>query len=130
MAKIRIDFERCDLGMQKMGTGEYEEMTSRMSFFINVNGRRVNDLYHTYIKQTVGGNYAEVPIEVGPPCDNKERRYEGPPWNYQAYRDEVEAAYRRLVGPEGSAFAGRGVKMGMSTMLMKYSVTFEAEDAM
>lgn len=129
MARIRIDFVECLQDSQELGSDD-EHMVSRILFLVNVNGRRINGRYHVDLKQAVGGPYELVPIEVGNPCDESGQEYKGPPWNYTAFRNEVERAYRRLFGAEGTAvrFSGGGLRMRSNLVHMGYSVEFDAED--
>jgi len=66
-------------------------MVSRVFFDLEIAGKKYSDLY-VDIKQTVGGSFETISIEVGIP-----QGYQGP-FNYTAFREFVEAYYRSLVG--------------------------------
>lgn len=99
MARVKLNFHECIQDSQEYGSDD-EHMVSRIFFSIEVNGEQYEELYHTDLKQTVGGKFEETPIEVGLPHDSLEKPYTGP-MNYEAFRKGTEDYYRNLVGSKG-----------------------------
>ncbi len=93
-ANARIFFHRCMKDSQDDGSDD-EHMVSRVFFSLNYDGEVYENLY-VDIKQPVGGDFETAPLEVGVP-----QGYTGP-FNYDAFRGEVEKYYRGLVGSKGS----------------------------
>ena len=101
MAKARLIFEKCIQDSQDYGSDD-EHMISRVFFTLEVGGKRYDGL-HADVKQTVGSNYEDGPIEISSPRGSN---YKGP-FNYEAFRAAVEKYYRSLVGSSAT-----GVRIG------------------
>jgi hypothetical protein len=68
------------------------------------------------LKQTVGSNYIEGNIEVGPP-----NGYDGP-FNHEAFSEAVRRYYFGFIGPNA-----RGIRVEPGAQLRAYNITFVAE---
>jgi len=100
--KAKVTFDRCVQDSQEYGSDD-EHMVSRVFLTLEVGGRQFEGL-EVDIKQAAGSSFETGTIEVGPL-----RGYNGP-FNYTAFRDEVETYYRELVGAKG-----KGIQMGPGT---------------
>ncbi len=94
MSKAKITFHQCNQNSQEYGSDD-EHMGSRVFFTLEIGEDKFEKLYAD-LKQTVGADYENGPIEVGPP-----QGYDGP-FNHEAFRDYAERYYRSCVGSEGT----------------------------
>lgn len=123
MRTARVVFRMCIQDSQDYGSDD-EHMVSRVFFDLDLDGRQYMDLY-VDIKQPVGSSFENTPLEIGAP-----QGYEGP-FNYQAFRDAVEAYYRSLVGEHGSGIHIEGasnVRMRNNTHVQEKQVQFEVAE--
>ena len=123
MPKATLIFHKCIQDSQDYGSDD-EHMISRVFFTIEIGGQQFRDL-HADIKQAVGGNFEDDPIEVGRP-----QGYRGA-INYEQFRQEVERYYRGLVGAQGSGIRISGasnIRMRNNTFIREKSVEIDAGD--
>lgn len=92
MAALKITFYKCVQDSQDYGSDD-DHMVSRVFFTFEIDDKKY-DLYAD-IRQTIGSNIEEYPIEVIRPDG-----YQGP-FPYQCFRDAAEKYYRSLVGSSG-----------------------------
>ena len=69
MTKAKIHFHQCIQDSQELGS-DNEYMVSRVFFSIELPDKRIDDLCAN-IKQTVGSEFENSPLEVGPPQNLK-----------------------------------------------------------
>jgi hypothetical protein len=123
MAKARLIFEKCIQDSQDYGSDD-EHMVSRIFFALEVEGKRYGGLYAD-VKQTVGSNYEEGPIETSSP---RGASYKGP-FNYDAFRAAIEKYYRNMVGSSATGIrigsAARNVRMRNNIFERQEVVEFE-----
>jgi hypothetical protein len=119
---VKLTFHECVQDSQDYGSND-EHMVSRVFFTLEVDGKTVEGL-HVDIKQSAGANYETGPIEVTPPHG---AHYRGP-FNYAAFRDEVEKYYRGLVGAQGGGIrivGSTNVRMRNNRFMVSKTVEFE-----
>jgi len=71
--------------------GPDEHAIALIAFFVEHDGQCFAGCCR--VKQTVGAEYAEAPLEVGPPL-----AYEGPAFDHARFRTIIERVYRGGVG--------------------------------
>lgn len=100
-------------------------MWSRVEFAALYNGKPYKGSVR--VQQKGGNNYRTDPLEVGDVVFN------GPPFPFQPFRDEVERYYRRFVGVAGDGgrgaaiVAGPGVQMSHNVFVMRHSFFIEID---
>lgn len=102
MSLAKVTFHKCHQDSQNFGSND-EHMVSRIFFVLEIGGKEFSNLF-VDVKQTVGSNFENAPLEVSSPHD-----YKGP-FNHDAFRKEAELYYRESFGPEGSAINWKNVK--------------------
>lgn len=112
MKKVNGLFYKCVQDSQDYGSDD-EFMVSRAFFALEIDGKK----YDCYVnlKQTVGSNFETGVIEVGPIAG-----YNGP-FNYNAFRDEAEKYFRKLVGSSASGIRISGasnIRMRNNTFMI------------
>jgi len=100
MGNARVTFHQLIQDSQEYGSDD-EHMVSRVFFSLQVDGGSY-PILHVDVKQTVGAEFENAPLEVGPP-----HGYNGP-FNHEEFRNAVEEYYRGLVGSQGSAIRIKG----------------------
>lgn len=110
MSLARVLFKKCIQDSQEYGSDD-EYMVSRVFFDLTIDGQTSKNLF-VDIKQVVGSNYENSPLEISKP-----NNYKGL-LNYGAFRQAVEKYYRGLVGSKGSGIrisGGSNIRMGNNT---------------
>lgn len=102
MTTAKVTFHGCHQDSQKFGSND-DHMVSRIFFDLEIEGKEFSNL-SVDIKQTVGSNFKNAPLEVSSPHD-----YKGP-FNHDAFRKEAELYYRESFGPKGSAIRWENVE--------------------
>ncbi len=124
MANVQIKFTRCVQDSQEYGSDD-QHMVSRIFFSMNVDGRKISDLYCD-VKQTVGSDYEKEPIEVSGP---KGKSYRGP-FDQQKFSAAVEQHYRLCVGSGASGIrlapGAKGIRMQNNIIIVGGQAEFEA----
>lgn len=118
MSKIRITFKELIQDSQDYGSDD-EHMVSRAFFDVQYDENLFENC-SVDIKQTVGSNFEQYPLEVSNP-----KGYEGPN-DWEKFRYNVEVFYRSQVGSEGSGIniqGGSNVRMRNNRFIT--SRTFE-----
>jgi len=118
--RIRITFHRLIQDSQELGSDD-EFMVSRVFFSLETDGGVHTGLYAN-LKQTVGSDYTEETIEVGPPVG-----YEGP-FNHEAFAEAARRYFLDWVGPDGKGIrvgAGAGFRAQNNTFLGEQSVEIQ-----
>lgn len=87
---VHVKITKCIQGSQEFGSND-EHMVSRVFFSIATEEHIYENLY-VDIKQIVGSNFEDSPLEVFYP-----KGYEGP-FDYVVFREQVEKYYRKCVG--------------------------------
>ncbi len=124
MAKVKtkVTFTKCIQDSQDYGSTD-EHMVSRLFFDLEIGGKRYPDL-HVDIKQAVGGDFENTPLEVGAP-----QCYNGP-LSYNAFREAAEAYYRGCVGSQGRGIriaGGSNIRMRNNIFGISRTVEFETD---
>ncbi len=114
--RIRITFHKCIQDSQELGSND-EFMVSRVFFSLEVSRSLYKDLYAN-LKQTVGSDYTERNIEVGPPIG-----YNGP-FNHEAFAEAARQYYLGWVGPNA-----RGIRVGAGAQFRAYNNTFVGDSS-
>jgi hypothetical protein len=117
--KLTGFFYKCIQDSQEYGSND-EFMVSRV-FFKFVIDDKEHDCYAN-LKQTVGSSFETGVIEVGPPVS-----YKGP-FNYNAFRDEAEKYFRKLVGANASGIrvtGGSNIRMMNNTFMVNLPFEFD-----
>jgi hypothetical protein len=124
MTSAKGTFHRCIQDSQDYGIDD-EHMVSRVFFTFTVAGKEHPDLYAD-IKQTVGSDFENGPIEVSRP-----HGYKGP-FNYEAFRAVVEKYYRSFVGAQGRGIrisGGGNIRMRNNTFIQEMSFEFDVDES-
>jgi hypothetical protein len=120
MPRARVTFHKLIQDSQDYGSDD-EHMVSRVFFTLEVEGTSYKELY-VDIKQPVGSDFEEAPLEVSHP-----HSYSGP-FNHQAFQKAVEAYYRGLVGASSSGIriqGGGNIRMRNNTFIRETKVEFD-----
>lgn len=120
MTIATVTFKKIIQDSQDFGSDD-EHMVSRVFFDLEVDGAKYPDLYAD-IKQTIGAQFEAGPLEVSPP-----HGYSGP-FNFEAFRKEVEECFREQVGSRGHGIHIEGasnIRMRNNTFVFKKVVQFE-----
>lgn len=123
MPTVTVSFKKCIQDSQEYGSTD-EHMVSRVFFDLEAEGKMTPNL-SVDIRQVLGGAFEADPIEVTRP-----EGYRGP-FNYNAFRDAVEAYYRSLVGSTGSGIriaGGGNIRMRNNTFVMPGRAQFDADE--
>jgi hypothetical protein len=112
--QIRITFHKLILDSQELGSND-EFMESRVFFSFETSGNVHEGLYAN-LKQTVGSNYTEGNIEVGPPVG-----YDGP-FNREVFSEAARQYFLGWVGPNG-----RGIRIATGSGLRAQNNTFKGD---
>ncbi|MDT3711964.1 MAG: hypothetical protein ROZ65_17795 [Pseudomonadaceae bacterium] len=125
MPLATIDITKCIQDHQDIGSNnDLSVMRSRIFFSMSINGKKIEDLY-VDISQPYGTHYASELIEVGRPVG-----YDGP-FAHQAFSNEIEAYYRKLVGEGASVISiggGVDIRMSNNTFVVPYSFKIEIDN--
>jgi len=120
MTVAKVTFQKLIQDSQDYGSDD-EHMVSRAFFSVEVDGDVTDDV-HVDIKQSIGSDFESTPLEVSKPIG-----YRGP-FNYETFRQAVEAYYRSLVGGQGSGIhieGGSNIRMRNNTFIQQEQVEFE-----
>jgi hypothetical protein len=124
MSVATINITKCIQDHQDIGSNnDLSVMRSRVFFSMTINDKTTEDLY-VEITQPYGTNYAGELIEVGRPVG-----YNGP-FSHQAFCNEIEAYYRKLVGEGASMISiggGANIRMSNNTFVVPYSFKIEID---
>jgi hypothetical protein len=112
--RIRITFHKLIQDSQELGS-DNEFMVSRLFFSVETDGAVYGNLC-VNLKQTVGSDYMEENIEVGPPIG-----YNGP-FNHEAFAEAARKYYLDWVGP-----GGRGIRIGAGAGFRGRNNTFTGD---
>ena len=118
--QIKVSFHRLIQDSQELGS-DNEFMVSRLFFSLEVAGSVYKDLYAN-LKQTVGSDYTEENIEVGPPVG-----YSGP-FNHEAFAEAARQYYLGCVGPNAWGMrisAGAGFRAQNNTFVRDKAVEIQ-----
>jgi len=101
---------------------DFDYLVSRVIFDMVVDGNIYRDLF-VDVKQPFGTNYAQDPVEVGPPQGGY-----GGPFPHAKFSDAVESYYRSLFG-RGAAidFGGPGPRQFRNNLMLVQSGPFELD---
>ncbi len=116
--KAKVIFQKCIQDSQEFGSDD-EHMVSRI-FLSIMAGEKKHDVIAD-IKQTVGSNFVDAPLEVS------FKDYKGPS-NYIALQAEVEKYYRESFGEQGHAIkfgGGSQIRMDHNTVIRQKIVEIE-----
>ncbi|MDQ2484063.1 hypothetical protein RBI94_08565 [Pseudomonas putida] len=109
MPKATVNISKCVQNLQEFGGApDKSVMRSRVFFSLTVGDKTYEGLY-VDISQPYGTDYNTDLLEVGRPVG-----YDGP-FAHRAFSEEIEAYYRRLVGPAGAAISIGGGANGVMT---------------
>lgn len=127
MAMVRVTFRECLQDSQDFGSTD-DHMVSRVSVSISVDGGEEGE-YIADLKQTVGSQFEDGPIEVSRPRFN-DKEHRGP-WDQAAFAEAAIAYYRGLIGASGAGIrfgsAARNIHMRGNSFMSTHVVTFEAQ---
>lgn len=119
---VHVQITKCIQDSQDFGSND-EHMVSRVFFTITTKERTYENLYID-IKQIVGSNFEDSPLEVFYP-----KGYKGP-FDYDIFREEVEKYYRECVGSKASGIRIAGnskVRMRNNQFISPYVFEFDAK---
>jgi hypothetical protein len=122
MTTATITFFKIHQDSQNFGSDD-EHMVSRIFFNLEIDGSKYQNL-SADIKQTVGADFESGPLEVSPP-----HGYNGP-FNFEAFRREVEDCYRSQVGSRGSGIhieGGSNIRMKNNIFTFRRVVQFKVK---
>ena len=91
MSEAKVTFKHLIPDIKEFGSDD-EHMGSRIFFDLKIGEEKLKGLY-VDVKHKRGVKLETIPIEISSP-----HGYEGP-FNYTAFRDEVEKYYRSCLGP-------------------------------